>query len=153
MSLISTRHYFSINIDVLILEDSWNKLPWLTTRNGSYLPGNTSVPSLIAVAPQKTVKTAAFAGARRKLWTCSKLPQGHRGLGQSAVGSPRHRHHRCGTAMTAVVPYKNCSSTSITAVPPQYNRCAIAKKSRIATLRRSRGGSTAVNVWRVGENY
>ena len=29
--------------------------------------------------------------------------------------------------MTAVVPYKNHSSTSITAVPSQYNRRAIAK--------------------------
>ncbi len=32
-----------------------------------------------------------------------------------------------GTAMTAVAPYKDRSSTSITAVPPQYNRRAIAK--------------------------
>ena len=30
--------------------------------------------------------------------------------------------------MTAVAPYKDRSSTSITAVPPQYNRRAIAKK-------------------------
>ena len=49
-------------------------------------------------------------------------------LGQSAVGSPRHRHYRRGTAMTAVVPYKDRSSTSITAVHPQYNSRAIAKK-------------------------
>ena len=56
-----------------------------------------------------------------------KTSAGHRGLGQSAVGSPRHRHDRRGTAMTAVVPYKNRSSTSITAVSPQYNRSAIAK--------------------------
>ena len=81
--------------------------------------------------------------ARRKLWTCSKLPQRHRGLGQSAVGSQRHRHYRRGTAMTAVVPYKDRSSTSITAVPPQHNRRAIAKQSKLATLRRSRGVSTA----------
>ena len=66
-------------------------------------------------------------------------------LGQSAVGSPaRHRHYRRGTAMTAVVPYKDRSSTSITAVHPQYNRRAIAKKSRLAIQRRSRGFSTAV---------
>ena len=81
--------------------------------------------------------------ARRKLWTCSKLPQSHRGLGQSAVGSPRHRHYHRGTAMTAMVPYKDRSSTSITAVPPQHNRRAIAKQSKLASLRRSRGVSTA----------
>ncbi|KAJ8281009.1 hypothetical protein GJAV_G00062280 [Gymnothorax javanicus] len=35
---------------------------------------------------------------------------------------------RRGTAMTAMEPYKDLSSTSITVVPPQYNCRAIAKK-------------------------
>ena len=35
--------------------------------------------------------------------------------------------------MIAVVPYKDRSSTSITAVPPQYNRRAIANKYTGAT--------------------
>ena len=59
------------------------------------------------------------------------------GLSKSAVGSPRHRHDRRGTLL-----YKDRSSTAITAVPPQYNRRAIAI-SRLGTLRRYRGGSTA----------
>ena len=46
--------------------------------------------------------------------------------------------------MTTVVSYKDRSSTFITAVPPQHNRRAIAQKSRLATLRRSRGVSTSV---------
>ena len=98
------------------------------------------VPVLIAVAPRKNVKSRTFAVARRKLWTCSKLPQCHRGLGQSAVGSPRHRHYRRGTAMAAMVPYKDRSGTCITAVHPPCNR----EKSRLATLRRSCGVSSAV---------
>ena len=114
--------------------------------------GSAVVPLVIAVAPRKTVKTADLRGGTAETLNTFKTSAGHRGLGQSAVGSPRHRHDRRCTAMTAVVPYKNSSSTSITAVPPQYNRRAIAK-SRLATLRRSRGGSTAVNVWRVWENF
>ena len=90
--------------------------------------GSAVVPSVIAVAPRKTVKTADLRGGTAETLNMFKTSAGHRGLGQSAVGSPRHRHDRRGTAMTAVVPYKNRSSTSITAVPPQYNRRAIAKK-------------------------
>ena len=44
-----------------------------------------------------------------------------------AAAPPWPPWHRRGTAMTAVVSYKNRSSTSITAVSPQYNRRAIAK--------------------------
>ena len=58
--------------------------------------GSAVVPSLIAVAPPKLSKPRTFAVARRKLWICSKLRQCHRGLGQSAVGSPWHRHDRRG---------------------------------------------------------
>ena len=89
--------------------------------------GSAVVPSVIAVAPRKTVKIADLRGGTAETLNMFKTSAGHRGLGQSAVGSPRHRHDRRGTAMTAVVPYKNSSSTSITAVPPQYNRRAIAK--------------------------
>ena len=60
-----------------------------------------------------------------------------------AAAPPLPPQHRRDTAMTAVAPYKDRSSTSITAVHPQYNRRAIAK-NRLATLRRSRGVSTAV---------
>ena len=89
--------------------------------------GSVVVPVLNAVAPRKHVKYRTFTVARRQLWTCSKLPQCHCRLAQSAVGSPRHRHYRRDTAMTAVVPYKDRSSISITAVHPQYNRRVIAK--------------------------
>ena len=85
------------------------------------------VPSVIAVAPRKTVKIADLRGGTAETLNMFKTYAGHRGLGQSAVGPPRHRHDRRGTAMTAVVPYKNRSSTSITTVSPQYNRRAIAK--------------------------
>ena len=90
--------------------------------------GSAVVPSLIAVAPRKTVKTADLRGGTAETLNMFKTSAVPRGLGQSAVGSPRHRHDRRGTAMTAVAPYKNHSSTPITAVPPQYNRRAIAKK-------------------------
>ena len=96
------------------------------------------VPSLIAVAPRKTVNIADLRGGTAEtlnMYTTSAvLP-----LVGPMSGSPRHRHyrrstaaappqHRRDTAMTAVAPYKDRSSTSITAVHPQYNRRAIAKK-------------------------
>ena len=93
--------------------------------------GSAVVPSVIAVAPRKTVKTADLRGGTAETLNMFKTSAGHRGLGQSAVGSLRHRHDRHGTAMTAVVPYKNRSSTSITAVSPQYNRRQL-RKSRMA---------------------
>ena len=73
---------------------------------------------------------------------CSKFSQCHRGLGQTALGSPRHRHDRRGTAMTAV---------AMTAIAPPLAPClrstnaVNSRKSRLATLRRSRGGSTAIH--------
>ena len=45
-----------------------------------------------------------------------------------AAAPPLPPQHRRDTTMTAVAPYKDHSSTSITAVHPQYNRRAIAKK-------------------------
>ena len=90
--------------------------------------GSEVVPPLIAIAPRKTVKNADLRGGSAETLNTFKTSAVHLGLGQSAVGSPGHRHDRRGTAMTAVVPYKNRSSTSITAVPPRYNRRAIAKK-------------------------
>ena len=57
------------------------------------------VPSVIAVAPRKTVTTADFRGGTAETLNMFKTSAGHRGLGQSAVGPPRHRHDRRGTAM------------------------------------------------------
>ena len=90
--------------------------------------GSAVVPSLIAVAPRKTDKPAVLRGGTADTLNMFKTSAVHRGLGQSAVGSPRHRHYRSGTAMTAVAPYKDRSNTSIADVPPQYNRRAIAEK-------------------------
>ena len=102
--------------------------PQWRRRDSSGSVHRSMVPSVIAVTPRKTVNTADLRGGTAETLNMFKISAGHRGLGQSAVGSPRHRHDRRGTVMTAVVPYKNRSSTSITAVPPQYNRRAIAKK-------------------------
>ena len=90
--------------------------------------GSVVVPVLIAVAPRKNVKISDLRGGTAETLNMFKTSAVPPRLGQSAVGSPRHRHYRRGTAMTAVVPYKDRSSTSITAVRPQYNRRAIAKK-------------------------
>ena len=115
---------------------------------------------------ENLLKPRTFAMAQRKLWTCSKLPQCHRGLGQSRVGSPRQRHDCHGTVyghhtMTAVAPPSpSCprSSTSITAVPPQYNRRASAVQppcNREQVDWRPYSDPVAVllrlNVWRVWE--
>ena len=171
---------------------------------------STVVPSLIVVAPRKTVKTADLRGGTATFnmfrGASAVLVPSHRGRGATAVlvrHKPHwHRHDRRGSAsdrrstaengqhcrpsrghggnfehvqklpqatagwanphwdrrgtamtavappgtdMTAVVPYKNRSSTSITAVSPSTTAVQ-SRKRRMATLRRSRGGSTAVNV-------
>ena len=84
--------------------------------------GSAVAPSLIAVAPRKTVNIADVRGGTAETLNMFKtfvvLPR----VGPMSVGSPRHRHYRRGTAMTAVAPYKDRSSTSITAVSPQCNR-------------------------------
>ena len=54
------------------------------------------VPSLIAVAPRKTVKTADLRGGMAETLNMFKTSAVHRGICQSAVGSQRHRH---GTAV------------------------------------------------------
>ena len=61
--------------------------------------GSAVVPSVIAVAPRKTVKIADLRGGTAKTLNMFKTSAGHRELGQSAVGSPRHRHDRRGTAV------------------------------------------------------
>ena len=61
--------------------------------------GSAVVPSVIAVAPRKTVKIADLRGGTAETFNMFKTSAGHRGLGQSAVGSPRHRHDRRGTAV------------------------------------------------------
>ena len=80
--------------------------------------GSAEVPSLIAVVPRKTVNIANLRGgtaATLNMFKTSAVP--------TLVGPIRR-----GTAMTAVVPYTDRSITSITAVLPQHNRRAIAKK-------------------------
>ena len=86
------------------------------------------VPSLIAVAPRETVNTADIRGGTADTLNMLKTSAVPPWVGPISVGSPRHCHYRRGTAMTAVAPYKDRSSTSVTAGPPQYNRRAIAKK-------------------------
>ena len=71
--------------------------------------GSAVIQSLIAVAPSKTVKTADLRGGTAETFNIFKT---------SAVSS-RVGPIRRGTAMTAVAPYKDRSSTSITAVPPK----------------------------------
>ena len=61
--------------------------------------GSAVVPSVIAVAPPKTVKIADLRGGTAETLNMFKTSAGHRGVGQSAVGSPRHRHDRSGTAV------------------------------------------------------
>ena len=84
--------------------------------------GSAVVPSLIASAPRKTVKTADLRGGTAETLNIIKT---------SAVPprvGPKPHWDRRGTALTAVAPYKDRSSTSITAVLPQYNHRATAKK-------------------------
>ena len=90
--------------------------------------GSAVVPSLIAIAPRKTVNTADLRGGTAETLNMFKTSAGPPRVGPISVRSLRHRHYRRGTAMTAVAPYKDRSSTSTTAMPPQYNRRAIARK-------------------------
>ena len=71
--------------------------------------GSAVIQSLIAVAPSKTVKTADLRGGTAETFHIFKT---------SAVSS-RVGPIRRGTAMTAVAPYKDRSSTSITAEAPK----------------------------------
>ena len=61
--------------------------------------GSAVVPPVIAVAPQKTVKIADLRGGTAETLNMFTTSAGHSGVGQSAVGSPRHRHDRSGTAV------------------------------------------------------
>ena len=114
--------------------------------------GSAVVPSVIAVAPRKTVKTADLRGGTAETWTCSKLPQ-------TTAGKANPQWDRRDTAMTAVAPpwppwYRTRTAVAPPSPPCLRSTTAVqSPKSRMATLRRSRGGSTAVNVWRVGETF
>ena len=72
------------------------------------------IPSLIAEASRKTVKTADLRGGTAETLNTFKTSAVPPWVWPISVGSPRHPHYRRGT--------------SITAVPPQYNRRAIAKR-------------------------
>ena len=171
--------------------------------------GSAVVPSLIAVAPPKSVKTADIRGGTAETFNMFRrasavLPPSHRRRGATAVAPPKTvktADLRGGTAetfnmfktsevpqrvgpirsgvaaappwppwhrtrITVAPPSPPCprSSTSITAVSPQYHlhhrRASIvappsppclrsttavqSRKCRLTILRRSRGGSTAV---------
>ena len=71
-----------------------------------------------------------FAVARRKLWTCSKLPQGHRELGQP-------QWDRRGTAITAAAPPWlpwHRTITALAPLPPPCLRSTTAVQSREGRL-------------------
>ena len=91
--------------------------------------GSAVVLSLITVAQRKTVNIAVLRGGTAETLNMFKTSAVLPRVGPMSVGSPRHRHYHRGTAITAVPPHKDRSSTSITAVPAQHNRRAIAKKS------------------------
>ena len=74
-----------------------------------YRRGSAVVPSLIDVAPPKTVNTADVRGGTAETLNMFK----------TSAGWANPQWGRSGTAMTAVAPYKDRSRTSITAVPPQ----------------------------------
>ena len=90
--------------------------------------GSALVPSLIAVAPPKTVKTADLSGGTAETLNMFKTSAGPPGDGpiRSGVGAAPP-WHRTRTAVAPPSPPCPRSSTSITAVPPQYNRRALAK--------------------------
>ncbi len=70
--------------------------------------GSAVVPSLIDVAPPKTVNTADVRGGTAETLNMFK----------TSAGWANPQWGRSGTAMTAVAPYKDRSRTSITAVRP-----------------------------------
>ena len=90
--------------------------------------GSAVVPSLIAEASRIIVKPVDLRGGTAETLNTFKTSAVPPCVWPISVGSPRHRHYRRGTAMTVVSPYNDRCSTSITAVPPQYNRRAIAKR-------------------------
>ena len=106
--------------------------------------GSAVVPSLIAVAPRKTVNIADLRGGTAETLNMFKTSAVLLRIGPMSVGSPRHRHYRRGTAMTAVAPYKD---RSVAPPSPPCLRSTIAVQSRtlrLATLHRSCGVTTAV---------
>ena len=85
-----------------------------TNRNGTATIAE--VPSLITVVPQKTVKTADLRGGTAETLNMFKTSAVPPRVGPISMRWPQHRHYRRSTAMTAVTPYKDRSSTSITAM-------------------------------------
>ena len=109
--------------------------------------GSAVVPSLIAVAPRKTVNIANLRGGTAETLNMFKTSAVLPRVGPMSVGSPRHRQYRRGTAMTAASPPLHRTRTAVAPPSPLCLRSTIAvqsRKSRLATLRRSRGVSTAV---------
>ena len=92
--------------------------------------GSAMVPSLIAVAPPKTVKTADVLGGKAEtlnMFKTSAVPPRVGPIHSWAAAPPWPPWQRTRTAVAPPSPPCPRSSTSITAVPPPYNRRAIAK--------------------------
>ena len=93
------------------------------------------VPPLIAVAPRKTVKTADLCGGTAETLNMFKTSAVPPRVGPISEASPRHRHYRRGTAITAAAPghRHDCRGT------------VQSRKSRLVLLRRSQ----VVIIWRL----
>ena len=66
--------------------------------------GSAVVPSLIAVAPRITVNIADRRGGTAETLNMYKTSAVLPRVEPMSVGSPRHRHYRRGTALTAAAP-------------------------------------------------
>ena len=112
--------------------------------------GSAVVPSLIAVAQRKTVNIADLRGGTAETLNTFKTSAVLPRVGPMSVESPRHRQYRRGIAMIAAVPPCPPWHRTRTAVVPPSPPClrstisVQSRKRRLATLRRSRGVSTAV---------
>ena len=93
--------------------------------------GSAVVPSLIAVAPPKTVKNTDLRGGTAEtlnMFKTSAVPQGVGPIRSGvAAAPPCPPWHPTRTAVAPPSPPCPRSSTSITVLPPQYNRRALAK--------------------------
>ena len=109
--------------------------------------GSAVVPSLIAVAPPKTVKTADLRGGTAETFNMFKTSAVSPRVGPIRIEVPRHRHDRRGNVQG---PQWHLHHRRAPAVAPPSRPClrsttaVQSRKCRRATLRRSHGGSTAV---------
>ena len=104
-----------------------NKTQWHRhDRCGSFIDRRSTAENCQHRGPSRC--RADLRGGTAETLNMFKTSAGPLQVRPISVRSPRHRHYRRGTAMTAVAPYKDRSSASITAVPPRYNRRAIARK-------------------------